>query len=215
MTVAPQIRRAGVSESLSIAGPAGKLEVELERASPRPAAVAVICHPHPLHQGTMHNKVVTTLARAWSRRGATAVRFNFRGVGNSNGSYDDGRGELEDALTVIDWAAANDPESELYIAGFSFGGAVAFRAAAARKARALVTVAPAVQRIAAEEPRPDCDWLIVQGAEDDVIPLQLVQQWSAGFEPPPTIDIVNGAGHFFHGRLPELKAALNRFLDKG
>jgi len=208
------MKRASRREPLSIAGPAGRIEAEIERGSLEPEAVAVICHPHPLQQGTMNNKVVTTLARTWSRRGAAAVRFNFRGVGRSEGVFDDGRGELSDALAVIDWVAAEAaPESDLYIAGFSFGGAIAFRAAGERASRALVTVAPAISRMPLEPRRPQCDWLVVQGLEDEIVSAESVLNWCAAFEPSPIIDTMDGVGHFFHGRLGELANSLNRFLD--
>ena len=122
------------SETLSIDGPVGKLECLLER--PRdsaPVAVAVVCHPHPAHGGAMTNKVTHTLARAFVSNGCAAMRFNFRGVGKSDGSYAEGDGELDDALAVADWLTEEIPGIPLWLAGFSFGGAIAVRASLERR----------------------------------------------------------------------------------
>ena len=119
-------------EAVAIAGPAGNIEASIEPATETATAVAVVCHPHPLHGGTMRNKVIHTLARAFVSMNVTAVRFNFRGIGSSEGGYDEGRGELDDALAVLDWAAERWPNLQLWMAGFSFGGWVALRAAARR-----------------------------------------------------------------------------------
>ena len=200
----------------TIAGPAGALEARIEDPSPGtvPSACGVVCHPHPLYGGTMQNKVVHTVARAMQERGAPTVRFNFRGVGGSAGQYDAGRGELEDALAVCAWARANWGCEALWLAGFSFGAAVALEAAAVAKPAALVTVAPPVGRIiVAAVARPPCPWLIVQGDRDELVDVATVRRWAGEFEMPPRLVELPGAEHFFHGRLGELRAVVLAFLS--
>ncbi len=202
---------------MQIAGPAGALEARIEDPVPAGAprrAVGVVCHPHPLHGGTMQNKVVHTAARALQEAGAATVRFNFRGVGASAGRYDHGIGELADALAVIAWTRKHFGCDTLWLAGFSFGAATALQAAAqgARPSR-LVTIAPPVGRIITEPvPRPECPWLIVQGDEDELIELSAVQSWAAAFAPAPQLQVIAGAEHFFHGKLTQLREAILAFV---
>ncbi len=205
------------AERLNIPGPAGALQALIE--SPRGSTpqdpvpgVAIVCHPHPLYGGTLDNKVVWTLARSCLEAGATAIRFNFRGVGTSAGSYDEGRGETDDALAVAGWARQRWPGAALWLAGFSFGGAVAARAAARAAADRVVLVSPAVGRIQIGEVTPACPWLVIQGDADDVVPAAEVTTWAAGLDPAPTVRVLPGAGHFFHGRLTELREAVLEFL---
>jgi alpha/beta superfamily hydrolase len=200
--------RAPQEAGLTIAGPAGALEAVID-VSARPAvATAVICHPHPLQQGTMSNKVVTTVARAFARLGADAVRFNFRGVGASAGRYGDGVGERDDALAVVAWCRERWPGRPLYLGGFSFGGAVAAAIAARVAPAGLVTVAPAVDRLASDFVAPACPWLLIHGEADEVVPLQPVLEWCSKLAAPPRIVSLPGVGHFFHGRLPALTEAV-------
>lgn len=193
------------SRLLSLAGPAGALEVVVD-VPPEAAArgVAVICHPHPLHGGTMDNKVVQTLARAFLQLGYRAVRFNFRGVGASGGQYDEGRGEMDDALAVI--AAERDPALPLALAGFSFGAYVAAAAAArlpvAQAAERLVLVGTATSRFPV--PTVPADTLVIHGESDDVVPLQATLDWARPQALP--VVVVPGVGHFFHGQLSVLKS---------
>ena len=189
----------------SMAGPAGALECAIDQPAHAAAArgVAVLCHPHPQHGGTMDNKVVQTLARAFVQLGWAAVRFNFRGVGASSGHWDHGRGEVDDALAVV--AHYRQAELPLALGGFSFGGFVATQAAARlpagqRPAR-MVLVAPAVQNFEAA-PVPQ-DTLVVHGESDDVVPLAAVLDWARPQLLPVTV--VPGTGHFFHGQLSLLK----------
>jgi alpha/beta superfamily hydrolase len=176
--------------------------------------VGVVCHPHPLYGGTMQNKVVHTLARAMQELGAPTVRFNFRGVGASAGSYDAGRGELEDAIAVVAWARSRWVCDALWLAGFSFGSAIALQAAPAVHPLALVTVAPPVGRILAHETaHPGCPWLVVQGDADELVDFATVRAWIARFEAPPELVVMAGAEHFFHARLGELRAAVMRYLS--
>jgi alpha/beta superfamily hydrolase len=203
------------AEQLLIDGPAGVLEALLE--DPQPAAragFAVVCHPHPLHGGNMHNKVVHTVARACQERGMPTLRFNYRGVGASAGSYDEGRGETQDLLAVIAAARARWPGAALTLAGFSFGGMVSLLAAAAAAPERLISVAPAVGRAEfASLARPPCPWLIVQGDADEIVKCSEVQAFAARFQPPPQLVVLAGVGHFFHGHLPELRDAAFEFLE--
>jgi hypothetical protein len=193
---------------VEIAGPAGALEGALDGDVSAPTAVAVICHPHPLEQGTMHNKVVTTLARAFVRLGAVAVRFNFRGVGSSAGGYADGIGERDDALAAIAFCRARWSSQRLYLGGFSFGAAVALAVASRALPHGLIAVAPPVERLPQDFVAPTCRWVLVHGTADDVVPAKPVLAWCATLAAPPRVVLVEGGGHFFHGRLPALTDAV-------
>jgi alpha/beta superfamily hydrolase len=178
----------------------------VEEPAAAPRLVAVVCHPHPLFGGTMHNKVVHTLARALRAGGAATVRFNFRGVGASEGAHDEGAGETGDALAAVRWARERWPGLDLVLAGFSFGAVVAIRAAAGADPRWLITVAPAVDRVGLGDGKlPECDWLIVQGEADDVVDPATVRSWHARWAPRAHLRMLPGVGHFFHGRLHELQ----------
>jgi uncharacterized protein len=207
---------------VSLAGSAGRLEALIETPLPAaagaaasPAAFGVICHPHPLYGGTMDNKVVWTLARAFQELGAPTIRFNFRGVGASAGTHADGPGEVEDALAVIANGRGRWPHAALWLAGFSFGGAVALQAAAAAPPACLVTVAPAITRLdGGDVPRPACPWLIVEGEADDVVPAAVVIGWARRLSPEPELALLPGAGHFFHGRINELRDTVLEFMRR-
>lgn len=202
-------------ERLEIPGPVGLLEAlrEVPAAAQAPRAFGVICHPHPLFGGTMTNKVVHMLARSCHELGVPTLRFNFRGVGASAGQYDDGRGETDDALAVIEQGRALWPGAALWLAGFSFGAWVALRAAPRAAAARLVTVAPPVGRWDfAGLGTPGCPWLIVQGDQDELVDAAAVQQWAALQQPAPKLALLTGAEHFFHGRLNELRDVVNGFL---
>jgi uncharacterized protein len=203
-------------ERLALPGQAGELEALIEvpqRLSP--ATFAVICHPHPLYGGTLDNKVVYTLARAFQEFGAATIRFNFRGVGASEGGFGDGLGETDDALAAIVYGRNRWPGATLWLGGFSFGGAVAIRAASLANAAQLVTVAPAISRVdVSTAALPDCPWLIVQGDADEVVDPRELVAWVARLTPSPQVTVLAGAGHFFHGRLHELRAAIVEYLSK-
>jgi alpha/beta superfamily hydrolase len=189
----------------SVAGPAGAIECAIDAPTGAARGVAVVCHPHPQHGGTMDNKVVQTLARAFAQLGYTAVRFNFRGVGASQGAWAGGAGEIDDALAVV--AALRPPARPLVLAGFSFGGYVASQAAArlgaagAAPAERLVLVGPAASRFDMAAVPPDT--LVIHGEADDVVPLAAVFDWARPQSLPVTV--IPGAGHFFHGQLTLLK----------
>lgn len=189
-------------------GPVGA--IECASAAPAPevarAGCAIICHPHPLQGGSMTNKVVTTLERTLLELGLATVRFNFRGVGASAGTYDHGDGETDDALAIAAWLARVRPHDALWLAGFSFGSYVALRAAAQLPVKQLITVAPAVTlRNFAALRAPDCPWLVIQGEADEVVDPAAVYAYVAIHDPPPTLVRMPEAGHFFHRRLIELR----------
>jgi hypothetical protein len=206
--------RHPAAERLFIEGPAGPIEALVERpAHPVAGVLAVCCHPHPLYGGTMQNKVVHALARAALDCGVPAVRFNFRGVGGSEGRYDNGIGETDDALAVARWGAAALGAGRLWAMGFSFGSFVAYGLAVRRGAERLVTVAPPVQRFDfGELAAPPCPWLVVQGDNDELVNHESVMQWTGTVSPPPQVALFAGADHFFHGRITELRETVTRWL---
>lgn len=198
-------------------GPAGDIEVLATPApddSTRRSAIAVICHPHPLHGGTMTNKVVTTLAKTFRDLGMRTVRFNFRGVGKSTGTHAEGIGETDDLLTVVKWAQSVSPGDELWLAGFSFGAFVSARGATQIETAQLVSIAPQVSRfIETKLPEITCPWVLVQGEEDEVISPSEVYAWIETLKHKPKLIRMSGAGHFFHGKLTELRDRLVEVLS--
>lgn len=203
-------------EKLFFDGPMGRLEAILEiPAASAPVGAAVVLHPHPQHGGTMHNKVAYTLARAFVQEGFVALRFNFRGTEGSDGDYDEGVGELQDALAAIDWLRERYPGLPFWLGGFSFGGAIAIRAAATVPVDGLISAAPAVYRFAdGLQQQPGGPWLIVQGDEDELVPVDDTVDWVNGLEPGPELLVLSGAEHFFHGRLVELRENVVDFLRR-
>lgn len=206
-------------EALTLDGPAGRIEALLDTPpGPLAAAVGVVCHPHPQHQGTMLNKVVHTVGRALNDLQIPTVRFNFRGVGASEGAYADGVGETEDALAVAAWAQRHFPGADLWLAGFSFGAAVAIRAAVASSCSQLISIAPPVARMASllGDASPACPWLLVQGTSDEVVPAADVEAWARARTPPPDLVLLQDVDHFFHGRLTLLRDTIvSRVLRPG
>jgi len=200
-------------QQLTLSGPSGALEALLEEPveGTTRAGLVVVCHPHPLHGGTMQNKVAHTLARSLCGLGLSALRFNFRGVGASAGSYGSGVGELQDALAVLDWAAQARPRSTLWLAGFSFGGCIALQASLQRPVQQVVAVAPAVERCAIDGP-PRCPWLVVQGLEDELVDSRAVRAWTSKQDGAVELVELAGVDHFFHGRLNELRTVLENAL---
>ena len=197
------------TERRLIAGPAGNLECALDAPSHGAAqGLAVVCHPHPLHGGTLDNKVVATLARAFVQAGWRTVRFNFRGVGASVGAWDEGRGEIDDALAVVASLRAGDAEP-LALAGFSFGAYVASHVACTHVPRQLVLVGPATQNFTVAPVAPGT--LVIHGESDDVAPLAATLDWARPLVQP--VVVVPGTGHFFHGQLPLLKSLVVRHLS--
>ena len=208
-----------------VAGAAGRIEVAANIPQD-PRAVAVIAHPHPLFGGTMDNKVVTTLAKAFMDAGMAVFRFNFRGVGATEGKHDEGRGEADDMVAVIEHARAAVAGVPLYMAGFSFGGAVATRASERVDFRQLVLVAPGFRRISehgmGEPPDPNdpalgspgrhtaSNTVIVHGDLDETVPLADSISWATPREVP--VAVVPGGEHFFHRKLHILREVTARFI---
>lgn len=207
-----------VREALSIPGPAGAIEALLEAPESGVAdRVAVICHPHPLHQGTMQNKVVHTVSRAMLELGVPALRFNFRGVGASEGAYDEGRGECEDAVAACEWLRRRYPAAQLLLAGFSFGGAVACRAALTASPVTLITISPpvALARRLLAGALPATRWLLIQGEADGVVPPQAAREWAAELGSAVELILLQEVDHFFHGNLTLLRQTVIRQLSRG
>ena len=206
--------RAPRAERLTIEGPVGALEVLLEEPPAlRADRFGVVCHPHPLHGGTLDNKVVHTLARALHGLEIPTVRFNFRGVGASAGSFAEGIGETDDALAAVAFGRTRWPAARPWLLGFSFGGVVAIRAAERAMPERLVAVAPAVDRLGPVPTTPRCPWLIVIGDADEVVAPRVVLEWVGRLDRPASLVTLPGVGHFFHGRLGELRDAVLAFAQ--
>jgi alpha/beta superfamily hydrolase len=193
-------------------GPAGNIEtwvVPHENAK----GTVIICHPHPLFGGTMTNKVVTTLAKTLKELSLNTLRLNFRGVGKTEGIHDEGRGEAEDVIALANWVREKT-EGDVWLAGFSFGGYVAARAASQlSNIKQLISIAPQVSRFYEAPIGPiSCPWLIVQGEKDDVVSPDAVYAWVETLNPKPTLIRLPEAGHFFHGQLGVLQSEILKNL---
>jgi len=188
------------TERFVVDGPAGALEIVVNAPPQTPRGIALVAHPHPQQGGTLDNKVAQTLAKTFFGLGYAAVRFNFRGVGQSEGAFDDGAGETDDALAALAHARRRFGELPVALAGFSFGSFVQTRVAATLAAERLVLVGPAVTRIGNAAVAEDT--IVIHGEEDDIVPLAAVLAWARPRELP--VIVFPGCGHFFHGRLPEL-----------
>jgi len=164
----------------------------------------------------MTNKVTWILARAFNDLGALSLRFNFRGVGKSAGSYDNGVGETADALAAMDWLSTQHSGLPLWLGGFSFGAYVALRAQSERPVKRLVTVAPAVERFETAPIKiPPMPWLLIQGDADDVVSPRAVFDWVASLSVKPKLAVLKGAGHFFHGRLNDVRQTVVEYFSDG
>ena len=200
---------------LELTGPAGRIEGLLQESDGvAHETIALVCHPHPLYGGTLHNKVTHRIAATLFARGAAVLRFNFRGVGKSEGVHDRGRGELQDALAMLDWLRRRHPGAQAWSAGFSFGSWVASRVAAAEPAVArLILVAPPVHTQTFEEMRTcPVPKLVIQGRADDVCKPENLERVYPTWAEPKRLEWVDGASHFFDRRLAELAEALERGL---
>ena len=199
-------------ENFLIPGPCGVLEA-LTHTPPDyqdGAPIAVICHPHPLHGGSMSNKVVHIIADTFNEMGVATLRFNFRGVGHSQGGFDSGRGEQQDLAAAVAWLRQRHPVgAPLWLAGFSFGSYVAFRAHQVLESQRLLLVAPPVGRFDFSEPRQvEIPWLVIQGGKDDVVSPQQVSSWVHRQALLPAFEWFADADHFFHGRLNQIRNAI-------
>lgn len=194
----------------TLPGPAGQLEGVAHMPAQAPQALAIVAHPLPTMGGNMDNKVAMTLAKTFTELGQVAVRFNFRGVGASEGAFTGGDGEQQDLLAVTEYAREHfGTDLPLVLAGFSFGGYVAARAAQIAQPRHLVLAAPAVGRFAMPHVAPHT--LVVHGEQDDVVPLTAALDWARPQHLP--IVVLPGAGHFFHGRLMQLRDIVKRYFQ--
>ena len=192
-------------ERYTVDGPAGTLEIVQNVPAHAPRGIALVAHPHPQQGGTLDNKVAQTLAKTFLGLGYVATRFNFRGVGRSEGTFDDGIGETADALAALAHARTRFGNLPVVLAGFSFGSFVQTRVAESVTAERLVLVGPAVQRFAlAAVP---ADTIVVHGEEDDIVPLAAVLAWARPQELP--VVVFPGCGHFFHGRLTQLQRTIS------
>jgi alpha/beta superfamily hydrolase len=207
----PTARPAAADQALSIPGPAGRLEaaLDLPDAAARPV-LAIVCHPLPTEGGTMHNKVVTMVGRALRECGVATLRFNFRGVGQSEGRFDDGDGELDDLRAVAGWARQRFPGHALWLAGFSFGAWVTLRAAGELGAAALLSIAPPVGRSWAFDDItvPPIPCLVIQGDADEIVSAADVQAWVEAQPRPPVLVRMPDTSHFFHRKLMDLRGAV-------
>jgi alpha/beta superfamily hydrolase len=197
-----------------IVGPSGALEALIDSPAAAPRAVAVVAHPLPTEGGTMHTKVVYQSAKALARAGCAALRFNFRGVGRSAGSWDEGRGEQDDYRAALDFAAVRYPGVEIWAAGFSFGSYIAMTVGAQDdRVCALIGIAPPVNKydfsVAQGSTKPK---FLVHGSEDELIPLKLVRELYARMADPKELVEIDRANHLFDGQAPEVGEALEDLL---
>lgn len=203
---------AGADAALVIDGPAGRIEAAYDAAEATPQPVlAIVCHPLPTEGGTMHNKVVTMVARALRELGATTIRFNFRGTGASEGGFDQGVGEREDLRAVVEWARAAHPGQPLWLAGFSFGSYVSLASAVDLQADAVISIAPPVSGRGwdfSQVRLPEVPWLVVQGDQDEIVDAQAVYHWIEGLERQPQLVRMPETSHFFHRKLIDLRGAI-------
>ena len=206
-----------VGEHFLIPGPVGGLEAVMacpeERQDNGP--IAVICHPHPLYGGTMANKVVYIVANTFGELGLPTLRFNFRGVGHSQGRFDQGRGEVEDLVAVCRWFRRRYPESPLWLAGFSFGSYVAFQAHQRVEAERLLLIAPPVTKYDFNaETQIQIPWMVIQGGKDEVVEPEKVSTWVRRQGASVSYEWLGDADHFFHGRLNQIREAIKQHWSR-
>jgi uncharacterized protein len=195
-------------------GPAGRIEAILKEPQATANRAVIVCHPHPLFGGTMHNKVVFRIARAFQDEGFAVLRFNFRGTGRSEGQHDEGRGEQDDLRAAIAFMEGKYPSAEIWIAGFSFGSSVMLRASCSdARTRALVAAGAPVSKFdfsgVAQCDKPK---LFVQGSLDQYGSKEDLERFVAGLAEPKSLKIIEGADHFFEGHLQELSQAVSQFI---
>lgn len=198
-------------------GPAGRLECLIDpiNNSTKNRTLAIICHPHPLYSGTLHNKVVHTAHKACNNLNIPAIRFNYRGVGKSEGSYGNSIGEIEDLLAIIHWAKQEYCYTKLCLIGFSFGSFIAASGATKTKTDLLISIAPAVTNQDYQQLKKiTIPWIIIQGLDDEVIDSNTVINYFNSLIPPPIIETFAETSHFFHGKLVDLKNCLIKYLKK-
>lgn len=202
-----------VNKTFLLPGPVGKVEVMTTWPRKSHGYVAIVCHPHPLQEGTMHNKVVATLAKTFDKLGLATVRFNYRGVGKSEGSYGDMRGEIEDLVAVKNWVKGCLKETLFVLAGFSFGSYIAASAAnQCSDVIQLITVAPAVNHADFTIfKKIRCPWLVIHGDQDEIVPHSEVAAFASKPPSPLRMATMAETGHFFHGKLACLQEEVIKF----
>ena len=186
---------------LRIDGPDGKIETVIDDPGPTRRGLALIAHPHPLHGGSLENKVVTTISKILHDLGYVAVRPNFRGVGLSEGTYDDGNGEVADMLAVLAFVRARYPDLALVLAGFSFGAVIQSRVSETAQAKHLLLIGPALNLF--HMGAAPANTLVIHGENDAIVPIDQVRKWTAHHG--VTLAVIRDADHFFHKKLSELK----------
>ncbi len=205
---------------ITLSGAVGQIEALLEDGQvdgpfSGSGYVAVICHPHPLYGGTMDNKVVSTLVRIYRELGITSLRFNFRGVGASEGEHDEARGEVDDLCRVSEWLLAQYPDSQLLLAGFSFGSAIASAASERLAVAQMILIAPPVTRYSyAPTGAFACPVTVVLGGQDEVVEIESVLGWLESLDSPVEPILIPEASHFFHGQLNTLREKLSAVLSQ-
>ena len=197
----------------AIDGPAGRLEVLLDIPAASPRAVAVLAHPHPQHGGTMHNKVVYRSAKTLSQIGCATLRFNFRGVGNSDGLYDEGRGEADDFRAAIEWMHGRYPDLNIWSAGFSFGAWIALTVGVADpRVSLLLGIAPPTNYDFTDFRRSTTPKFLIHGEADELFPLQDIWQLYGDLEEPKELVVIDAADHLFDGKVSEVGDAIEDLL---
>ena len=186
---------------LRIDGPDGKIETVIDDPGPTRRGLALIAHPHPLHGGSLENKVVTTISKILHDLGYVAVRPNFRGVGSSEGEYDHGEGEVADMLAVLAFVRARYPDLALILAGFSFGAVIQSRVNETAQAEHLLLIGPALNLF--QMGSAPANALVIHGEKDAIVPVDQVRSWTT--QHGVTLAVVRDADHFFHKKLSELK----------
>ncbi|HEV2614736.1 MAG TPA: alpha/beta hydrolase [Gammaproteobacteria bacterium] len=178
------------------------IEMVIENEQAAPKIVGIVCHPHPLHGGTMNNKVVTTLTRVIREFGGTAIRFNYR-------KFDHGIGELQDTLEIIQLAKQKWPQADIWLAGFSYGAYISLKAATQIKnLKQLISIAPAVNNADFSGLHPHCPWTVVIAEADEVVPAQDIKNWIKTLSPTPEVITFENTSHFFHSKLIDLRDTL-------
>lgn len=200
-----------------LTGKAGRIEVNTTANEGfRQDRVAIICHPHPLHQGTMHNKVVTTAAKAIQKNDFPVIRFNYRGVGQSAGVYGDTLGESDDLMSVLGWVKQVLPHAQVVLAGFSFGAYISLRVACQQMPLSLLAIAPAIphQNEYNELAKQIvCPYWVIIGDQDELVPVQAVVSWHSCIQAATQLIVMHNASHFFHGQLMELQRHTHEWIQ--
>jgi len=198
-------------------GPSGKLEVAIDipKTAPFRPITGIVCHPHPLYGGTMSNKVVTTLSWVFNQLGITTFRFNYRGVGQSKGSYGNFVGEQEDLACIMAFIKKHFPQNDLWLSGFSFGSYISARGAENNpQVKQLINIAPAVNHVDFYGlTHVNCPWLVVQGEKDEIVPADEVITWATAFQDRVTLKLLPQASHFFHGQLVSLRQCILMYAN--